>query len=285
MAINFKNVIDDKTKFPDDASFTLAGEQITFGELRRQNTDSRGELEKQLTARAAELDAKDQTQKRAVETLARVLENVSARTGLSYDQLVKGDIPANLRPTVSQITRETRTDNGLQLQEDPLYKPLFDSVIAPMGKDVDLVRTGLVQAISAYKNDHTLLNWLHFQNSGEKPDGFKASYEDVLQHAVNKGYQDNLGFPDISRAAKEMAGPVVQKADSDKVRKEGYDEGYKKAQAEMAGQLGAPQPGTGGISFEAAPAGKEQRTATIREKLNEAFQDPSIVGTMFGTVQ
>lgn len=285
MAINWKNVIDDKTKFPDDAKFTIAGEEVTFGELRRQNTESRGELEQALTLRSAELDKREVTQQRATDTLARVLENVSARTGLTYEQLVKGEIPANLRSTVRTAAGETKTDSGLALKDDPLYKPLFESVLSPMRREVDLVKGGLVQAIGAYKNDHTRLAWLDF-NMSEKPEGFKSTYEDVLQHAVNKGYNDEVGFPDVTRAARELAGPIVQKTDSAKIKKEGYDEGYKKAQAEFAAQLGQPQGGGGPIQFDNEPLKDEKtgRPLTIRQQLDKALQDPSITSALF-TVQ
>ena len=286
MAINWKNVIDDKTKFPDDAKFTIAGEEVTFGELRRQNTESRGELEQQLTLRSAELDRRDQTQRAATDTLARVLENVSQRTGLTYDQLVKGEIPANLRTTVRTAMGETKTDAGIALKDDPLYKPLFESVLSPMRREVDLVKGGLVQAIGAYKNDHTRLAWLDFQMSGAKPEGFKSTYEDVLQHAVNKGYNDDVGFPDVTRAAKELAGPIVQKVDGEKIKKEGFDEGYKKAQAEFAAQLGQPQAGAGPITFDSEPLKDEKtgRPLTIRQQLDKALNDPSITAGLF-TVQ
>jgi hypothetical protein len=284
VAVEWKAVIDDKAKYPDDATFTLAGENITFAELRRQNTASRGELEQTLTTRSQELDMREATQRRAVDTLARVLENVSARTGLSYDQLVKGEIPANMRSTVQTLTRETKTDAGVALRDDPLYKPLFESVLAPMQNDMNLVKTGLGQAIGAYKNDHTLLTWLNFVMTGDKPEGFNAKYEDALQVAVNKGYKDELGFPDVARAAKDLASPIAAKVDTAKTRKEGFDEGYKAARSEFAGQLGQPQPGTGGISFEPTPAasGGVKKVQTIREKLGEALADPTIQDQLFG---
>ena len=138
---------------------------------------------------------------------------------------------------------------------------------------------GLIDSIGAYKNDHTLISWLNFQLSGEKPEGFNAKYEDVLQLAVNKGYKDDIGFPDVARAARELAGPITAKADTTKIKQEGFDAGYKKAQAEFAASLGQPQAGAGGISFEAAPE-KGARPQTIREKLDAAMQDPSILQLM-----
>jgi hypothetical protein len=285
MAVDWKKVVEDKAAYPDDAKFTINGEEVTFGEFRRQNAASRGELEQTLTTRSAELDQREQTQRRAVDTLARVLENVSAATGLTYDQLIKGDIPQHLRQAVATATRTTTTEAGVQLADDPLYKPLLDAVINPMRNDVNIVKRGLHDAIGAYKNDHTRLAWLDWMMTGQKPDGFNAKYEDVLQMAVNKGYKDEIGFPDVARAAKEMAGPIVAKVDTEKVRKEGYEEGYQKARGEFMANLGQPQPGSGGISFESAPeTGKNGKPVSIREKLQEAFSDPSIAGTLF-TVQ
>lgn len=281
MAIDWKNVIGDKGKYPDDATFTLAGEAISFGELRKQNADSRGELERDLTTRTAKLDERDRTQQRAVDTLARVLENVSAATGLSYDQLVKGQIPANLRSTVSSITAGTQTAAGIPLKDDPLYKPLFDGVLAPMMNDVNLVKRGLGEAIGAYKNDHTRLAWLDWTMTGDKPADFKGTYEEVLQHAVSRDLKDELGFPDVRKAAGEMAGPLSKKANDDQVRKSGYDEGFKAAQKDFLASLGRPAGSSvGGVQFESAPD-KGKQPSTIRQQLEKAFDDPDIAGTMF----
>jgi len=283
MAVNIKAVLEDKTKYPDDAKFTLGGEELTFAELRRQNAESHGDIERQLTARSQELDNKQRLQEQAVTTLATVLERVSLATGLTYDQLVKGEIPPSMKQTVAAITQNTPTAGGIALKDDPLYKPLIDSVLTPMSNDVGLLKQALGTAINAYRDDHARLGWMDYLLSPDKPKDFSAKYEDVLQTAVNKGYKDSLGFPDVGRAAREMAGPVIAKADTEKVRKEGYDEGYKKAQAEFLGQMGAPQPGTGGISFEAAPTkGKDGKVPTIREQLDEAFKDPATIGAMFG---
>jgi hypothetical protein len=286
MAISWKQVISDTAQFPDDATFQLGNETVSFRELRRQNAESRGELEQQLQLRSAELDRRDDTQRRAVDTLARVLENVSAATGLTYDQLVSGKIPPHLGQKAMQAIGNTpNSATGLALKDDPLYKPLFAQVLDPIQNDLGIVKTGLGSAIMAYRDDHTRLNWLDYLLTGEKPEGFKSTYEDALQLAVNKNYKDPIGFPDVKRAAMELAGPVKQTADTAKLKKEGYDEGYKKAQSEFLSQLGQPQPGAGGIQFEGAPAkGGPQRVQTIREKLDQAFQDPDIAGTLF-TVQ
>jgi len=283
MAINWKNVIDDRTKYPDDATFSLAGETITFAELRRQNTESRGELERDLTARTAKVEERERTQQRAVDTLARVLENVSAATGLSYDQLVKGQIPEHLRSTVSHLTGTTPTAAGIPLKDDPLYKPLFDSVLAPMQNDVNLVKTGLGQAINAYKNDHTRLAWLDWSMTGDKPADFKGTYEDALQLAVTRDYKDELGFPDVKRAAVDLAGPGIKKVSDEQIRKQGYDEGVAAAKKDFLAGLGQPAPGAGGIQFEGEP-NKDNKPATIRQQLEKAFSDPGIAGSMF-TVQ
>jgi hypothetical protein len=285
MAINWKNVIEDKSKFPDDANFTLAGESISFGELRKQNLESRGELERDLTTRSAKLDERDRTQQRAVDTLARVLENVSAATGLSYDQLVKGQIPQHMRSQVNQITASTPTAAGIPLKDDPLYKPLFDGVLAPMANDMNLVKRGLGEAIGAYKNDHTRLAWLDWTITGNKPADFKSTYEEVLQHAVNRDLKDDLGFPDVRRAAGEMASPIVKKTNDEQVRKEGYDEGFKAAKKDFLANLGRPAGAGGATQFDNAPeTGKNGQPVSIRQQLEKAFEDPDIAGTLF-TVQ
>lgn len=285
MAIAIKTIITDKTRFPDDAKFTLAGEEISFGELRRQNAESQGELERAIQTRSAELDSKQQMQERATTTLANVLENVANATGLTYEQLVAGQVPQNLRETVRSVTRNTTTDNGLALKDDPLYKPLLDGFIAPLQHDMGTVKQVLQVSIDAFKNVAVKTAYLDFMSSDEKPEGFKAKYSDVLQLATNKGYKDENGFPDVTKALREMAGPVVTKTDHERIRKEGYEAGQKDAQTALLAQLGTPTPGTGGISFESSPdntGGAAAKPKSIREKLDEAFRDPSIAAGMFG---
>lgn len=287
MAVKIKDILSNKTQFPDDARFTLAGEEITFGELRRQNDESHGEIERQLDTRQQELDAQKVTQDRATNVLANVLDNVSRVTGLSYDQLVKGQIPENLRETVASVTRETRTDSGLALKDDPLYKPILDGYITPLQTDMGVVKNVLNVSINAFKNYATKLAYIDFMQSEDKPAGFKAKYEDALQTAANKGYKDENGFPDVSRALREMSGPVAAKADNEKIRQEGYEAGRKSRETEILAQLNQPTTGADGISFESTADGKPAPTKSIKEKLNEAFNDPSIVGSLFGgaTVQ
>lgn len=288
MPIDWKAVIADKAKYPDTAEFELMGEKLTFGELRRQNAASQGEIETRLNARESELNRKQQMQEQAVTTLANVLDHVSKVTGLTYDQLVKGEIPANLRETVTRAAGETRTPAGVPLREDPLYKPLFDEAIAPMSKDVDLLKRTLGTAISAYGNDHTRLAFLDYMMSGDKPADFKPKFEDALQLAVNKGYkEEGTGFPDVTRALREMAGPIQAKAEKTSEYERGLAEGRKQAERDSLALLTQPSPGTGGISFESKPDHQPgtqggHKVQSIREKLNEAFNDPEIARQMFG---
>lgn len=154
-----------------------------------------------------------------------------------------------------------------------------------MQQDVNLVKTGLGQAISAYKNDHTRLAWLDWTMTGDKPADFKGTYEEALQHAVSRDFKDELGFPDVRKAAAEMAGPIVKKTNDEQLRKEGYEEGFKAAQKDFLASLGRPAVGPGGTQFEGEPAkGKDGKPVSIRQQLEKAFEDPQIAGTLF-TVQ
>lgn len=281
MARKIKDLLANKAEFPDDMRVTIAGEEISFGELRRQDAESQGEISRSLQTRATELDQKEALQARAVTTLATVLENVSRTTGLSYDQLVSGQVPENLRETVAATVANTRTTSGVALKDDPLYKPVFD-YLAPMQEDLGNVKKAVGTAIGAYVNDRARLTYLEMKDSGELPEGFKMPYKEALQLAVNKGYKDDIGAPDVARAMREAAGPVSTKAAEDARYNAGIEEGRKQAAMDSLQRLGAPQSGSGGIHFEPAADGKTQKTASIADKLNEAFSDPTIAAGLFG---
>lgn len=282
MAMKIRDVLANKQAYPDDAKVTIAGEEITFGELRRQDAESQGELAQRLQTRQNELDTQKANQDRAVTTLANVLENVSKVTGLTYDQLVKGEIPANLRDTVSRAAAATPNASGVPLAEDPLYKPLFDSEITPMRNDLKTVKQAFGQTILTYLNDRAEMKYLSFMTLAEKPKDFKMAFKDAMNTAVSKGYKDEVGAPDVTRVLNEAMGPVVQQHDADARYQAGIEEGRKLAQKDFVAQLGTPQGGTGGIHFEAAADGKPAKTPSIKEKLDEAFSDPAIAASLFG---
>jgi hypothetical protein len=284
MAIDWKKVFGDKTAYPDDATFELGGEKLTFAELRKQNADSQGELQKDLVAREAKVADKERKQEQAVSTLATVLERVSKATGLSYDDLIAGRIPENLKTTVAAVTGDTRTASGAKVKEDPLFKDLFAEVLDPALQKVDLVARTLGQSINVYSNDHTRLAFLEYLQSPDKPADFKPDYKAALQVAVDKGYkEDGTGFPDVSRALRDMAGPVSHKSEIEQALEKGRAEGRAEAQRQQLAQLGEPQRGAGGIHFEAAPEKSAVKPGeTIRQALDKAFNDPEIAGQMFG---
>lgn len=279
--MKLSDVFNDRSKYPDDAKVTIGGEEVTFGEMRRQNAESQGELARTITERETKVAERENLATRAQSTLATVLDRVSTATGLTYDQLVSGQIPQHLRSTVASVTGSTTTESGLALKDDPLYKPLYDAAIAPMQDNLGRLNTAVSTALGAYVNDRARLGYLEYLTTAEKPEGFKPKFEDALQYAVNKGYKDSVGAPDLHRALNEMAGPVSARVDSERIRKEGYDEGIREAQRQQLAQLGQPTSGSGGIQFDAAPE-PGSKTKTIKEKIDEAFKDPSIAAGLFG---
>jgi hypothetical protein len=122
-----------------------------------------------------------------------------------------------------------------------------------------------------------------------KPKDFKMSFTDALQLAVNKGYRDDAGTPDVARAMRESSAPMGAKAIEEQRYQDGISEGRRQAQLDQLAQLGQPQPGVGGIQADVQPpsaGGKAEKVPTIAEQLNKAFADPAIAGTLFGqTVQ
>lgn len=285
-----KEILANKAAYPDDTKLTIAGVEVTFGELRKQNDESQGELAQQLATRQADIERRHRETENATTNLANIVAAVSERTGLSVEQIVSGQIPPNLRETVATVAQGTTLTSGLALKDDPLYKPLIDQYLQPAMNDIGTLKHVMATSINAYKNDRARLGYLEFV-TGEKPDGFKATYQEVLTSAVQKGYKDDVGFPDTLRAARELAQPIIEKKNSTKTFDDGVKEGERRAREQQLSQLNA-QPGAAGsvagISFSAVPdnkTGKAEPVKDFRSQLNAAFQDAEIMAPLTGSVQ
>lgn len=284
--MKISEILANKTQFPDDAKFTIAGTEVTFAEFRRQNEESQGELARTMQERQNQLAGQQRQIEQATSTLATILENVSTATGLSFEQLTTGQIPQHLRQTVADVTRNTPTAAGVALKDDPLFKPVLE-YFQPVMNDIGVMKQALSAAIGAYKNDRTKLAWLEFKADGQ-PEGFKSTYEEALQLAVSKGYKDDVGFPDVRKAAQELAAPLITEKTRSKTFDEGVAEGKRQQQAQMMEQLGTPGASgstAAGIHFVNSPDNKPGQVKSIREKLNEAMNDPAITGPVWGMVQ
>lgn len=278
--MNWAEILADKAKYSDDLKFTINGQEVSLGAIRTQNTQSQGEIERKLTTRQQELDGVARQQNAATDNLARIVDNVQRVTGLSVEDIVAGRIPENLRSTVQQATLETRTASGVPLAEDPLYAPIMKE-LGPMRDGLNLVRTGLGQALHTYREDRARLDFMEWRMNHKLPDDFQVNTKQAVDLAVSKGYKNEAGWPDVHRALDELSAPVAAKANEETLAAKYREEGRQLALKEQAAQFGPPTLGggaAGGVEFSASPD-KGERVHTIREQLDKAFRDPSVLAT------
>jgi hypothetical protein len=281
--MNWKDILSDRAKYPDDVKINLNGVEVTLGAIRTQNADSQGEIERRLTTRQQELENVSRQQSAATDNLARIVDNVQRVTGLSVEDIVAGRIPENLRSTVQQATLRTETAAGVPLSEDPLYAPIVRE-LAPMRSDIGLVKNGLGQALNTYREDRARLDYLDYRMSHKLPDDFKVTSKEAVDLAVQKGYRNELGWPDVTRAMDELAAPIHAKETETVLAQKYREEGRAQARAELAASMGQPTLGggmttsTGGVDFSGAPD-KGERVSSIKEQLNKAFNDPAMLAT------
>jgi hypothetical protein len=278
--MDWAKILGDKAAYPDDVKFTINGQEVSLGAIRTQNAQSQGEIERKLTARQSQLEGVARNQEQATENLARIVENVQRVTGLSVEQIVAGQIPENLRSTVATATRETRTASGQALKDDPLYAPIF-AELEPIQRDLTFTRNSLGQALGVYQNDRARLDYMEW-HTFKKPKGadVNVSLDQALQTAASKGYKNREGWPDVTRALDELAGPVVAQKTQEEVRQQGIEEGRRLAAAEMAARQGQPNwggepipTGPAGVDFSGKPDSTNNHPKSIQEQLNAAFND------------
>lgn len=285
--MNWAQILANKAQYPDDLKFTINGQEVSLGVIRTQNDQSQGEIERRLTTRQQELESVSRQQAAATDNLARIVDNVQRVTGLSVEDIVAGRIPENLRQTVQQTTLATQTAAGVPLAEDPLYAPIVRE-LQPIRRDIDLVRNGLGQALNTYREDRARLDYMDWRMSHKLPDDFNVTSKQAVELAVQKGYRNEVGWPDVNRALDELAAPVHAKLNEEQLAQKYRAEGRQQALAEQAANMGQPTLGggmttaAGGVDFSGAPD-KGERVSSIREQLNKAFQDPAMLAT--ATVQ
>lgn len=281
--MDWTQILGDRNKYPDDAKLTINGTEVTLGQIRTQNAQQGGEIERRLTQRQAELDQTARQQQQATDNLASIVDNVQRVTGLSVEDIIAGRIPQHLAGRAVAAAGATPNAQGVPLSEDPLYKPVFDH-FAPLTADVSNVKQVLGVALNTYKNDRARLDYMEYMQFKRPNEDFKVPFEEAVNLAVTKGYKNAEGWPDVTRAMDDLAAPVRAKVVEGDVRKQAFEEGRRAALAEQASSFGQPTLGgsAAGMDFSSSPDNKGERTKTIREQLDAAFKDPSILAGTTG---
>src|ERR1700693_5202335 len=139
MAVNWKEMLSDRTKYPDDFAFTLKDNSTTtLGDMRAYDAETRGELTRNLTAREKELAKRESDVSNASIQVATLIEKTAAASGLSVDDLLQGKAP-----TKRAVAAATELDDN-----DPLI-----GVVVKEIKKLQQQNEGLVNQIGELKKN------------------------------------------------------------------------------------------------------------------------------------
>lgn len=288
--MDWAKLLADTATYPDSLEFTINGQSVKLGDLRAHNTKTQGDTAAKLQQRESELATRESRTVAAQERLANIIEQVAKSTGLTFEQIVQGDTAA-AQAAAARIRQQAgaegiaNVDGKIDWTKDPIYAPINER-LSPIETTQGQLQQALRAGMTVIQADRAELAWLRFQvNNPELAK--KLKYDDAVKKAVDAGYKDQWGFPDVSKAITELSQPHITDADKLNEYERGKREGAEAARKELMG--GLPQPGGGGAAgfeFESAPdpnAGK--KVVSIAEKLAQAMNDPDILRGATGTVQ
>jgi hypothetical protein len=286
--MDWAKLFADKATYPDDLKFNLNGTEVSLGDLRAHNTKTQGDTATALQARETAIAQREEKTTRATERLANIMENVAKTTGLSFDQILAGDTAAaqaaatRIREQAGREGIHANEGGELDWTKDPIYAPV-DARFKPVELAMQQTQAALRAGLGVVQNDRTELAYLRFKV--DNPDLAKGlKYEDAVKLAVDKGYKDEVGFPNVSQALNELAAPGISKTEKEAEYKRGIDEGRAAARAEMMGNTGLPAgSGAAGMEFVPTPDAKPGKVSSIADQLNKAMADPEMMRS--GTIQ
>jgi len=281
MAKTWKEILSDKANFADDVQVTINGEAVTIGQLRAHDAAHGGETATLLQARETEIASREARTAAAQQKLADIMEAVAKSTGMTFDQIVSGDTAAaqaaaaKFRAAAGAAGITATPSGEIDWATDPIYKPINDRY-APLVQAADGLQKAMRAGATVMQNDRARMAWLEFKLDNPEA-AKKLKYDDAVKLAVDKGYLDEVGFPNVRKALEDLAAPGMSAARDEENKKKWTEEGAAAERARMFGAASKPGGmGTAGVEFEPTPA--NGKVPTIAEALNKAMTDPAVMG-------
>ncbi len=253
MAINWKEALADKAKYPDSTVFNGPDGPATFGEIRAGYI----ERERQLDLRAGEQAANARAIDAARTELADVYKEFQKRSEeLAAREAVAAAAPAQNRQ-----------------YEDAYLDPVKEEVaalkaqLAESKKNVELVLANQKDMATRYMT----LDWDHAMKEigSDLPDGVDEKM--LLKFAVDNNIKDRAGLPDIRKAFNVVTEPARRKKEIEDAEERGR---RKERESILAGKLGRP------ATMRIPPKGKgaAKQFDSMDEAITEgAASDPEIL--------
>jgi hypothetical protein len=201
--MKWKDLLADKTKYPDDFVVSYKDgdktETMTLGQMRTEDADTRGELTRTLTAKEQDLQKRERDVTNASKGIASMLENLSAKTGLSYEELIEGKTP----------TKKTVAQSAELDENDPLVGALVKEIkglrteLASNKEEIATVKkNALGPMLNTYLEDYYESTWEKLAPT--LPKGAKVERADALKYAQDQGMKDAKGRLDLRKAVRDL---------------------------------------------------------------------------------
>jgi hypothetical protein len=261
--MSWKQVLDDKSKYPDDLKLNINGLEVSVGDLRAANAQREAALKER-------------------ETLADQKINEAATF---YSDLVKQQDELAKKQSTAQasVTQPAAGGQGLtweQLKADPLFKPVAQQLEDAQKAAVEAKKLAEEQAKQYQQGYAWALNhaWKRdFESIGERDPNIDLKA--VLKFAVDEKVTDEAGVPDVRKAYDRMTAGKRQEAAIAKAREEGLREGQQKALL-----ASIPKPGLSGLRSAPETGQAPKAYGSLDEALAAAKQDPDLMGQLSAAI-
>lgn len=257
--MDFNKLFKDKDSFPDNSKITLGnGEVVELGVLRAYNDSMQGDLVKELNRQKAELQQEQLKVKRAADEVAKAYLKVQADKAAldaapkpgsngreldplqeAYDDPIAGAVARELKALRDEVRGNLKT-----LQEDKVAK--LERAVQEMGL--------------TYLNDRGYSQFEPLKADKDFP--ADLTYDELYQYAVDRGFKEKNGIPNLKRAYEDK---VSEKRQA-RLIKEAEERGAKKAEEKRQQELLLPRPSSAGI-----PGIAERAAKGAPKNLNEAI--------------
>jgi len=201
--IKWATLLADKTQFPDDFVVSVKrdgkDETLSLGEMRSYDTESKGALSAELTKKEQDILKREKYVTDASKGIASMLENLSAKTGLTYEELIEGKTP-----TKKEVAKASELD-----ENDPLVgvlvkelKAVRAELTSTRGEIDNVKKSALGPMLNTYLEDYYESTWEKIEPS--LPKGAKATRADALKYAQDNGLKDARGRLDLRKAVRDL---------------------------------------------------------------------------------
>lgn len=269
MAAKWKEILSDRSKYPDDFAVSLKdGTTMTLADMRSYDVEHEGELTQRLTAKEQEIQRREKQVNDASVAIGTLVEQVATRSGLTVEELMAGKAP-----TKKQVAAASDLD-----ESDPLVGSLVKEIkslrseLTATKTDIETVRkNALGPMLNTYLEDYYESKWEKLEPT--LPKGAKVTRDQALKYAQENKLVDSRGRFDMTKAARDL---TYEDRVNEEAGKRAADLRKKDDDARVL--AAAPRPSSLGQKTKAdkSTLNEKGQTKTFDDVLNDALGDTDL---------